>query len=586
MQLTPEQLEILNSTGDIKINAVAGSGKTTTIIEYARTRPAGSKILYLAFNKSVKIDAVKKFTDKGLHNVTIETAHSLAFRHIIRQSAYKVRVQEYKSYELVEMLEITAAEKLVAYMIANHVAKFAAYFCNSNAQRVQEMNYLDIVSDALAKGFVTQYYQYIELKTRQLLAKMDKAEIEITHDFYLKKFQLSNPKLPYDYILFDEGQDASPAMLDVFLKQNAVKVIVGDTHQQIYGWRFAVNSLERANFKTFYLTRSFRFCNEIALLAMDILKWKKLLNEDIDENAIKIQGVGNSSENKVKAILARTNLGLLLKAIEYISEKENIQRIYFEGNIMSYTYADNGTSLYDVLNLFNHNRKLIKDKLIKTMNSMVELEEYIEKTEDRQLGMLVEIVKEYGDDIPDILNSLKQKHVENEDKYKAEIIFSTIHRCKGMEYDTVQLVPDFITQENINKSKHEAAKINEEINLLYVAVTRTRNSIYIPEKLLPEGFVCTPKIHILKETVETSKEIITNEIYKIDNFEPKAYSVEVIRKSHDDAYKPWTIQLDDELTVMYCEGISVKDLAKHFGRTKGAINSRINKLELKELYGN
>jgi len=586
MQLTPEQLEILNSTGDIKINAVAGSGKTTTIIEYARTRPAGSRILYLAFNKSVKIDAVKKFAGKGLYNVNIETAHSLAFRHIMYRSSYKVRVQEYKSYELVEMLEITAAEKLIAYMIANHVAKFAAYFCNSNAQRVQEMNYLDIVSDALAKGFVTQYYQYIELKTRQVLAKMDKAEIEITHDFYLKKFQLSNPKLPYDYILFDEGQDASPAMLDVFLKQNAVKVIVGDTHQQIYGWRFAVNSLERANFKTFYLTRSFRFCNEIALLAMDILKWKKLLNEDIDENALKIQGVGNSSENKVKAILARTNLGLLLKAIEYISEKENIQRIYFEGNIMSYTYADNGTSLYDVLNLFNHNRKQIKDKLIKTMSSMVELEEYIEKTEDRQLGMLVEIVEEYGNDIPEILNLLKFKHVDNEDKDKAEIIFSTIHRCKGMEYDTVQLVPDFITQENINKSKYDVVKINEEINLLYVAVTRTRNSIYIPEKLLPEGFVCTPKIHILKETVETSKEIITNEIYKIDNFEPKAYSVEVIRKSHDDAYKPWTIQLDDELTVMYCEGISVKDLAKHFGRTKGAINSRINKLELKELYGN
>ncbi len=586
MQLTPEQLEILNSTGDIKINAVAGSGKTTTIIEYARTRPAGSRILYLAFNKSVKIDAVKKFAGKGLHNVNIETAHSLAFRHIMYRSAYKVRVQEYKSYELVEMLEITAAEKLVAYMIANHVAKFAAYFCNSNAQRVQEMNYLDIVSDALAKGFVTQYYQYIELKTRQLLAKMDKAEIEITHDFYLKKFQLSNPKLPYDYILFDEGQDASPAMLDVFLKQNAVKVIVGDTHQQIYGWRFAVNSLERANFKTFYLTRSFRFCNEIALLAMDILKWKKLLNEDIDENALKIQGVGNSSENKVKAILARTNLGLLLKAIEYISEKENIQRIYFEGNIMSYTYADNGTSLYDVLNLFNHNRKQIKDKLIKTMSSMVELEEYIEKTEDRQLGMLVEIVKEYGNDIPDILNSLKQKHVENEDKDKAEIIFSTIHRCKGMEYDTVQLVPDFITQENINKSKHDVVKINEEINLLYVAVTRTRNSIYIPEKLLPEGFVCTPKIHILKTEIQDKPfDIPINETILFESTETKSYSIEEVRKTHTDAYMPWTIQLDDELTVMYCEGVSVKDMAKHFGRTRGAINSRINKLELKQIYG-
>lgn len=74
---------------------------------------------------------------------------------------------------------------------------------------------------------------------------MEQGEIEITHDFYLKKFQLEAPMLQYDFILFDEGQDASAAMLDVFLKQKATKVIVGDTNQQIYGWRFAVNSLEK-----------------------------------------------------------------------------------------------------------------------------------------------------------------------------------------------------------------------------------------------------------------------------------------------------------------------------------------------------
>ena len=52
MELTNEQHEIINSSGNIKINAVAGSGKTTTIIEYAKARPPESRILYLAFNKS------------------------------------------------------------------------------------------------------------------------------------------------------------------------------------------------------------------------------------------------------------------------------------------------------------------------------------------------------------------------------------------------------------------------------------------------------------------------------------------------------------------------------------------------------
>ncbi len=66
MELTKEQSEIINSSGNIKINAVAGSGKTTTIIEYANARPRESRILYLAFNKSVKLEAVKKFASAGL----------------------------------------------------------------------------------------------------------------------------------------------------------------------------------------------------------------------------------------------------------------------------------------------------------------------------------------------------------------------------------------------------------------------------------------------------------------------------------------------------------------------------------------
>lgn len=90
MELTSEQYDIINSTGNIKINAVAGSGKTTTIIEYAKVRPKTAKILYLAFNKSVKLEAQKKFTDKGLDNVKVETAHSLAYKHIFSNTNTKL----------------------------------------------------------------------------------------------------------------------------------------------------------------------------------------------------------------------------------------------------------------------------------------------------------------------------------------------------------------------------------------------------------------------------------------------------------------------------------------------------------------
>jgi len=593
MELTREQYAIINSRGNIKINAVAGSGKTTTVVEYARARPKTSKILYLAFNKSVKQEAKRRFSAIGLNNVKVETAHSLAYKHVVFKNQYRVRHQGYKTHEIVGLLGLTGnGEKHAEYIVANHINKFISYFCNSEKQKIRELNYLDVVTDEKAKTFVTTFYDYIEKKTRFLLSKMDKGEIEVTHDFYLKKFQLENPILNFDYILFDEGQDASAVMLAVFLKQKATKVIVGDIHQQIYGWRFAVNALENATFKTYKLSTSFRFNQNIADLAMGVLKWKIHLAE---HETIGINGKGNSKETKVKAVLARTNLGLLIKAIEYVTEKKKVKKIYFEGNINSYTYADEGASLYDVLNLYNGKRRLIKDKLIQKMKNMDELEDYIKKTEDVQLGMMVEIVKEYGNEIPGIIKEIKQLHVGNDEREKAEMIFSTVHRSKGMEYDAIQLVNDFITEEAIEKTMTDfqktanISKINEEINLLYVAITRTKNSIHIPETLLPKEYPRSSHIHKMRVKKETDKkEPSVEEIQQVlqgEHLTGKGHAFDNVRKKYRDAYKPWTVEMDDELTVMYCEGITVRDIATHFGRSKSAIRRRIKKLELEELYG-
>lgn len=589
MNLTSEQQAIISSTGNIKINAVAGSGKTTTLIEYARTRPPRSRILYLAFNRSVKLEAVRKFSDVGLKNVKVETAHSLAFKHTVFKHNYKVRAQAYKTNEIAEMLGLKATgEKHGEYVVANHINKFIAYFCNSEKSKVQELNYLDTISDPKARSFVKAAYDYIESQTRLLLSKMDKGEIEVAHDFYLKKFQVSNPKLDFDYILFDEGQDASAAMLDVFLRQEATKVIVGDTHQQIYGWRFAINSLEKTDFKSYSLSTSFRFNQSIADLAKATLGLKKYINR---EQEITIIGKGESKESKSRAVLGRSNLGLLLKAIDLLS-KNKIKRLYFEGNINSYTYADEGASLYDVLNLFNRNHHLVKDKLIKAMKNMEELEDYIEKTEDNQLSMMVEIVKEYGNEIPDIIKMIKKMHVENSEREKAEIIFSTVHRCKGLEYDDVYLVDDFVTEDKLkqiledNKEKEiNIDKLNEEINVLYVALTRTRNKIHLPEQLLPADFPPSPHIHVLTEKPEQVT-MVSKPEKSAGNFPlKKPYTYKDARENHTDAYKSWTTELDDKLTVMYCEGASLRDMASYFGRTQGAIRSRIKKLELKDLYG-
>lgn len=588
MKWTAEQEQIWNTKENIRINAVAGSGKTTTLIEYARTRPQNARILYLAFNKAVKEEAARKFASHGLHNVKVETAHSLAYKQVMFRHGYQLRQQGYRTHEIAQLLGLElSGEKHAAFIAANHINKFITYFCNSAATRVQNLNYLDVVQDGQARTFVKTFYPYLEQQTRQLLARMDRGDIPVIHDFYLKKFQLSNPVLPYDYILFDEAQDASAAMLDVFLKQPAVKIMVGDTHQQIYGWRYAVNSLEQAPFRKLHLSNSFRFGQDIADLAKSVLGWKAYLQEDLPETTL--NGLGTGKQRKTKAIIARSNLGLLLKAIEAVTASKPVKRLYFEGNLASYTYADEGASLYDVLHLHNGKTQYIRDELLKEMGSMADLEEYVEKTDDAQLGMMVEIVKQYEGEIPHLLQTIRDCHVGPDEKEKAEVIFSTVHRCKGMEYDVVELAADFISEKKLIQLIDEEAaagldraRLTEEINLLYVAITRAKTHLLIPENYVGKDFPPSPQITLLPASwrVEKKEKDLPA---KYNRKEAKQSTASrdrsIVKKGR---YQSWDADGDEYLTRLVNSGASIDEMQSLLQRTRGDVVTRIKKLGLWE----
>lgn len=408
---------------------------------------------------------------------------------------------------------------------------------------------------------------------------MDKAEIAVTHDFYLKKFQLIGPVLPYDYILFDEGQDASPAMLDVFLKQQAIKIIVGDRHQQIYGWRFAINSLEQVDFPIYNLSSSFRFDDEIALVANKILAWKKQLQQPA---AVKIIGAGNSTGIiQSKATLGRTNLGLLLNAIAQW-QQGGIQKLYFEGNINSYTFADEGASLYDVLNLHNGKRDKIKDRLIAGMKDIRELQSYIEKSEDSSLSVIVEVVKEFGDRLPGLIAELKKNHAET--KEEADMIFSTVHRCKGMEYDEVTLLNDFINEEKLKKNilqygnkipEADKNRLAEEVNILYVAVTRAKNKLNIPAAINPLQSINVSTAAEL-QPVNSYKKTFTNdwELYSSSQNTKSAAGKKFNRG------KKWSEEEKDLLEDLYNKNIDINEMANLLGRGRSGVRIKLVDLGL------
>lgn len=73
--------------------------------------------------------------------------------------------------------------------------------------------------------------------------------------------------------------------------------------------------------------------------------------------------------------------------------------------------------------------------------------------------------------------------------------------------------------------------------------------------------------------------------YIIEFIKARTLSFEVTRLKYPNYLKPWTEDDDAKLERLWCEGTSVKDLAERFGRNPGAIDARIEKLELIEKYG-
>lgn len=65
--------------------------------------------------------------------------------------------------------------------------------------------------------------------------------------------------------------------------------------------------------------------------------------------------------------------------------------------------------------------------------------------------------------------------------------------------------------------------------------------------------------------------------YKRLTGEP-VYSVYAARQEHTNAYDPWTEEADEQLKKMWSEGISVHEIAEHFGRKSSAIITRMKKL--------
>jgi len=384
MQLTKEQKYILDlvKQGEplIKILAFAGSGKTTILKEIAKANP-NKRILYLAFNKAIQMEAKKKFPK----NTEVRTTHSLAYKYIMSSHRYQVRNSDYK---LIELKDILSEKNWNVLKIVKIMLKefFNTDYDDIEAVYKKRRSYVvgKIESDDLEK-------EAIDL-TIKLYTMMKSGDIEVTHDFYLKEFQLKLKRKeikmkPYDIILLDEAQDLNRVVYNIFKYLPAKqKVVVGDNHQSIYSFRGAVNALNKfKKGKVAYLTTSFRVTQPIANYANHILSQLKLETKPLVS--------GNKTKDyqiKTIAYISRTNSNLILYFDRLLSKGVNQSDIKF----VRHPYEIFGL----LLNLQKFKMGLDLDDSFKYLlnydaQDMKELQQNAKKADDKELLSAIKVLR-------------------------------------------------------------------------------------------------------------------------------------------------------------------------------------------------
>lgn len=448
-------LDLFKTGASLAIEAGAGAGKTSTLILLANSTNRRGQ--YIAFNKAIVTEAAAKMPQ----HVAANTAHALAFRSVGKRYAHRLRGGRLKSMELANRLgldPITVTvqdgnrKRLDRSYLAGLVMRSVERFCQSADPEPTERHVPYIDGIDVPPGA----YENNRLVAAAIVPAMRRAWADLVdprgslpykHSHYLKAWQLSNPRIDAEFILFDEAQDANPVMVAVVAAQTHAQLVwVGDSQQQIYSFTGAVNALasvpaeQRA-----YLTQSFRFGPAVAEVA------NRVLNAlDAELRIVGTESIPSVVEPVADpdGLLTRTNAAAVRHVLGAIEAGTPVHLVGGGGEVVAFARA--------ARDLMSGGRTEHPD--LACFDSWTEVREYVAQDEQGgDLRLLVSLVDEFGVDV--ILNALDRMPREED----AELIVSTAHKSKGREWAAVQLAEDF-----------PAEPTGEELRLLYVAVTRAR----------------------------------------------------------------------------------------------------------------
>lgn len=431
------------------IDAVAGSGKTTTIIESASFLPNGSDILFCAFNRSIRKEIQLRFAQKRFDHVDVKTIHALGY-DILRSNSYarKYIIDESKVSKLIGKLMYRNLKPILKRLMElnqipidpedkseereqknftfafkrildNIFQKYRSTLAHPSLEEFEELVlHFGIFNeiDTQREHFKKEVQQYFEANNI-LLQESNKAAtkeniIDFTDMLYLPKSLDLRPSKKYDFLFLDECQDLSKAQLAIvlkYIKGNGRILAVGDPKQSIYGFTGAdaksfinikevLQKLQHAkvgvDLQNLSLSSCFRCPDEVIELAKvyrdDIKPFQSKKGEVIHLNHEQVLDYLKPKDLvicRVKAPIASLMFELIVQNIEVDVHEDEIKDF-----------------IYDL-------RKLFSNDELKQNNIFKNSYDFFDKVTDRNIYFIKKEANKIG------LQSLKEEYIETETNY-------------------------------------------------------------------------------------------------------------------------------------------------------------------------
>lgn len=467
---------IQEGQGNAVVDAVAGSGKSTTIVHALNMIPEDQTVLFLAFNKAIVEELKIKVAMQP--NVEVMTLHSLGAKALmntynckIQADKYKahlnegIRLGQYKPFEDIEFEEVSEWKSNITKLID----LVRVNLCTSTDQFAElamkhDLNIIDNECHIAAQVARWGYKQ------------MD--FIDFTDMIYfpvMKKVRMPQ----YDWVFIDECQDLNAAQRELFLK--CVKpggrfVAVGDPRQAIYGFA-------GADVHSFNLLKSLPNTTQLPLSVCyrcdsDIIDLAKTLVPQIEAKAGAESGTvdNDASIRNVEdgdMIICRVTAPLTKLCMNYIA---NGVKAYIKGrdigvNLINMVKRTNRNHVEDAIKVFNKELLKIEKRVSEALKcGPAEARQSSQYTTYEDKVQAIMVLSEGLTTVKQLTDRIESIFSENN---KQGICLSTIHKSKGLEANRVFILcPDKLYNKMAMRVDWMA---EQETNLVYVAYTRAKH---------------------------------------------------------------------------------------------------------------